>query len=88
MSRTVLIGPGCIINVASLLGVKGGQGSSVYAASKAGVIGRLQILSFRDLCILLTVPSYDPSDGSRARREGCPSKCHTSRIRNVSNDRM
>ncbi|KAK2627964.1 hypothetical protein QTJ16_002610 [Diplocarpon rosae] len=31
---------GCIINVASLLGVKGGKGSSAYAASKAGVVGR------------------------------------------------
>jgi NAD(P)-dependent dehydrogenase (short-subunit alcohol dehydrogenase family) len=31
---------GCIINVASLLGVKGGRGSAAYAASKAGVIGR------------------------------------------------
>lgn len=28
----------CIINISSLLGVKGGRGSSVYAASKAGVI--------------------------------------------------
>ena len=31
----------CIINVASLLGLKGGTGSTVYAASKAGVLGRL-----------------------------------------------
>lgn len=30
---------GCIINVASLLGAKGGTGSVGYAASKAGVIG-------------------------------------------------
>lgn len=30
---------GCIINVASLLGVKGGRGSTAYAASKAGVLG-------------------------------------------------
>lgn len=30
---------GCIINVASLLGMKGGKGSAAYAASKAGVIG-------------------------------------------------
>jgi NAD(P)-dependent dehydrogenase (short-subunit alcohol dehydrogenase family) len=30
---------GCIINVASLLGMKGGKGSTAYAASKAGVIG-------------------------------------------------
>jgi len=30
---------GCIINVSSLLGVKGGRGSTAYAASKAGVLG-------------------------------------------------
>jgi NAD(P)-dependent dehydrogenase (short-subunit alcohol dehydrogenase family) len=30
---------GSIINVASLLGLKGGRGSAAYAASKAGVIG-------------------------------------------------
>ena len=30
---------GCIINVASLLGMKGGKGSTAYAASKAGVLG-------------------------------------------------
>lgn len=30
---------GCIINVASLLGLKGGKGSAGYVASKAGVIG-------------------------------------------------
>jgi NAD(P)-dependent dehydrogenase (short-subunit alcohol dehydrogenase family) len=33
----------CIINVSSLLGLKGGKGSVVYAASKAGVIGIEQI---------------------------------------------
>ena len=31
---------GCIINVASLLGLKGGKGSAGYVASKAGVIGK------------------------------------------------
>ncbi|KAI9657802.1 MAG: hypothetical protein M1829_006868 [Trizodia sp. TS-e1964] len=36
---------GCIINVSSLLGVKGGRGSSVYAASKAGVIGLTRSLA-------------------------------------------
>lgn len=30
---------GCVINVASLLGVKGGKGSAAYVASKAGIIG-------------------------------------------------
>ena len=38
--RTRLTGwLGCIINVASLLGLKGGTGSVGYAASKAGVVG-------------------------------------------------
>ncbi|KAH8816257.1 hypothetical protein F5884DRAFT_215080 [Xylogone sp. PMI_703] len=36
---------GCIINVASLLGIKGGKGSTVYAASKAGVIGLTRALA-------------------------------------------
>ncbi|KFX85720.1 hypothetical protein V490_09457 [Pseudogymnoascus sp. VKM F-3557] len=36
---------GCIINIASLLGVKGGRGSSVYAASKAAVLGFTRALA-------------------------------------------
>ena len=32
---------GCIINVASLLGLKGGKGSAGYVASKAGVLGKV-----------------------------------------------
>lgn len=32
----------CIVNVTSLLGLKGGRGSSVYAASKAGVVGEFR----------------------------------------------
>ena len=35
---------GCIINISSLLGMKGGRGSAVYAASKAGVIGMSYVL--------------------------------------------
>ncbi|MCJ1391781.1 hypothetical protein MMC18_004646 [Xylographa bjoerkii] len=35
----------CIINVASLLGIKGGKGSTVYAASKAGVLGLTRSLA-------------------------------------------
>ena len=30
---------GCIINISSLLGVKGGKGSAAYSAAKAGVLG-------------------------------------------------
>ncbi|SLM36488.1 Short-chain dehydrogenase/reductase, conserved site [Lasallia pustulata] len=36
---------GCIINVASLLAVKGGKGSTAYAASKAGVLGLTRSLA-------------------------------------------
>lgn len=39
--RTGLTSTGCIINISSVLGLKGGRGSVGYAASKAGVIGRL-----------------------------------------------
>lgn len=31
---------GCIINISSLLAIKGGRGASAYAASKAGIIGK------------------------------------------------
>lgn len=35
----------CIINISSLLAVKGGYGAAVYAASKAGVIGLTRALA-------------------------------------------
>ena len=38
----VSVRAGCIINISSLLGLKGGRGSMVYAASKAGVLGMLR----------------------------------------------
>lgn len=37
---------GCIINVSSLLAVQGGKGASVYAASKAGIVGNFHVLFF------------------------------------------
>ncbi|KAI0130947.1 NAD(P)-binding protein [Daldinia grandis] len=37
---------GCIINVASLLATHGGRGASVYAASKAGVVGLTRSLAW------------------------------------------
>ncbi|OBT57206.1 hypothetical protein VE04_02703 [Pseudogymnoascus sp. 24MN13] len=43
--KTGTFKPCCIINIASLLGVKGGRGSSVYAASKAGVLGFTRALA-------------------------------------------
>lgn len=38
-SGTADLGSPCIINIASLLGIKGGYGATAYAASKAGVLG-------------------------------------------------
>ncbi|KAI1372283.1 NAD(P)-binding protein [Hypoxylon crocopeplum] len=37
---------GCIINVSSLLATNGGRGASVYAASKAGVVGLTRSLAW------------------------------------------
>ncbi|KAH8160492.1 hypothetical protein CIB48_g7767 [Xylaria polymorpha] len=37
---------GCIINVSSLLATHGGNGASVYAASKAGVLGLTRSLAW------------------------------------------
>lgn len=36
---------GCIINISSLLAIKGGRGASAYAASKAGIIGLTRSLA-------------------------------------------
>ncbi|KAK9769933.1 hypothetical protein SCAR479_13398 [Seiridium cardinale] len=38
-------GGGCIINISSLLAIKGGRGASAYAASKAGIIGLTRSLA-------------------------------------------
>ncbi|OTA98672.1 hypothetical protein M426DRAFT_103753 [Hypoxylon sp. CI-4A] len=37
---------GCIINVSSLLATNGGRGASVYAASKAGIVGLTRSLAW------------------------------------------
>ena len=66
-----LIGPvGCIINVASLLGLKGGKGSAGYAASKAGVIGKLSRMQQCTSNGLMMMMMYrlHPSPGSRSRK--------------------
>ena len=55
----------CIINVASLLGVKGGRGSTVYAASKAGVLGTYFAVIIRTVGDLCSCRSYEIT-GSRA----------------------
>ncbi|CZS89622.1 related to dehydrogenases with different specificities (related to short-chain alcohol dehydrogenases) [Rhynchosporium agropyri] len=57
---------GCIINIASLLGVKGGKGSSAYAASKAGVIGLTRALAAelgeKNIRVNVIVPGYIETD--------------------------
>jgi len=57
---------GCIINVASLLGLKGGKGSAAYAASKAGVIGLTRALARelgeKNVRVNVIVPGYIETD--------------------------
>ncbi|CAG8980360.1 hypothetical protein HYALB_00013685 [Hymenoscyphus albidus] len=57
---------GCIINIASLLGLKGGRGSSAYAASKAGVIGFTRALAAeageKGIRVNVIVPGYIETD--------------------------
>lgn len=76
--RVLISFVGCIINVSSLLGVKGGKGSTVYAASKAGIIGlghfHLWQVSIADLLRLDTIPS----SGSRTYEHS--SQCHRARL--------
>ncbi|KAI1001788.1 hypothetical protein K3495_g6418 [Podosphaera aphanis] len=46
---------GCIINIASMLGLHGGRGSSAYAASKAGVLGKYKPNLFHHRADIFTV---------------------------------
>ncbi|KAH8800073.1 hypothetical protein F5882DRAFT_448383 [Hyaloscypha sp. PMI_1271] len=61
---------GCIINVASLLGLKGGKGSAAYAASKAGVIGLTRALASelgdKNVRVNVLVPGYIETDMTEA----------------------
>lgn len=61
---------GCIINVASLLGIKGGKGSAAYAASKAGVIGLTRALAAelgeKNIRVNVLIPGYIETDMTEA----------------------
>ncbi|RKF72087.1 3-oxoacyl- reductase FabG [Golovinomyces cichoracearum] len=61
---------GCIINVASLLGLKGGKGSTAYVASKAGIIGLTRSLAAelegRNIRVNVLVPGYIETDMTQA----------------------
>lgn len=61
-----------VINVASLLGLKGGIGAVAYAASKAGVIGFTRALSeeLGKSCIRVNalVPGYVATDMTAGRQ--------------------
>lgn len=58
----LILSVACIINVASLLGMKGGQGSVGYASSKAGVIGLTRALAAEvgkaNIRVNVIVPGY------------------------------
>ncbi|EPE25754.1 NAD(P)-binding Rossmann-fold containing protein [Glarea lozoyensis ATCC 20868] len=61
---------GCIVNVASLLGMKGGRGSAAYVASKAGVIGFTRALAAelgeKGTRVNVIVPGYIETDMTAA----------------------
>ncbi|KAI9844940.1 MAG: hypothetical protein M1838_001972 [Thelocarpon superellum] len=62
---------GCIINISSLLGVKGGKGSVAYAASKAGLLGLTRSLAAEigpsNVRVNAIVPGYVETQMTDAR---------------------
>ncbi|KAI1161273.1 hypothetical protein F5B18DRAFT_457198 [Nemania serpens] len=61
---------GCIINVSSLLATHGGRGASVYAASKAGIIGLTRSLAWEvgrfNIRANVIQPGYIQTDMTKA----------------------
>jgi NAD(P)-dependent dehydrogenase (short-subunit alcohol dehydrogenase family) len=63
--------------VSSLLGVKGGKGSSAYAASKAGIIGLAVLICGKSLADRSRIDKVS-SSGSRTHEHS--SQCHCARL--------
>ncbi|KAI0125056.1 hypothetical protein BJ170DRAFT_485898 [Xylariales sp. AK1849] len=61
---------GCIINVSSLLATHGGRGASVYAASKAGIVGLTRSLAWElgrfGVRINVLLPGYIQTDMTKS----------------------
>lgn len=59
-------GEGCIINIASVHGIRGGRGATIYAASKAGVIGLASPPSSNLYIHRMPIPTTTATGFSRA----------------------
>ena len=76
---------GCIINISSLLGLKGGKGSAVYAASKAGVLGMHGKESVCRVYLLMHV-GLTRALAAELGRERHPSECDRTRLHRDRHD--
>lgn len=62
----------CIINISSLLATHGGRGSSVYSASKAGILGKFFQYSHGSGRIFSTISVRMPSLAARRASNSAP----------------
>ncbi|KAI1279635.1 hypothetical protein F5Y07DRAFT_28979 [Xylaria sp. FL0933] len=65
---------GCIINLSSLLATQGGKGASVYAASKAGILGLTRSLAWEagkfNIRANVIQPGYIQTDMTKGMQKG------------------